>query len=265
MEIFMLSETWIALLTLTFLEIVLGIDNIIFISIVTDKLPESQQGKGRTIGLALALVFRIGLLLGITWIIGFDATLFELFDPGPGGYNPEVHFLDPLISGRDLILFAGGLFLLGKSVSEIHHKMEGENADKETKGGKGSMTMATALVQIVALDLVFSFDSILTAIGLTEHVIIMIVAVILSMIVMMLFAGAISRFINKHPTLQILALAFLILIGFMLILDAMGQHVPKGYIYFAVAFSLLVEMVNLKMRKGKSKVKLNKHMTSNDK
>jgi predicted tellurium resistance membrane protein TerC len=250
MEIFMQSETWVALLTLTFLEIVLGIDNIIFISIVTDKLPESQQGKGRTIGLALALIFRIGLLLGITWIIGFSEPLFHVFD------HP--------FSGRDLILFAGGLFLLGKSVSEIHHKMEGENADKGAKGGKASMTMAAALVQIIALDMVFSFDSILTAIGLTEHVIIMSAAVILSMIVMMLFAGAISRFINKHPTLQILALAFLILIGFMLILDAMGQHVPKGYIYFAVAFSLIVEMVNMRLRKPKTAVKLNKHVTPNE-
>ncbi|MDB4655686.1 TerC family protein [Flavobacteriales bacterium] len=250
MEIFMQSETWIALLTLTFLEIVLGIDNIIFISIVTDKLPESQQAKGRTIGLALALVFRIGLLLGITWIIGFSEPLFHVFD------HP--------FSGRDIILFVGGLFLLGKSVSEIHHKLEGQNADKDTKGGKASMTMAAALVQIVALDLVFSFDSILTAIGLTEHVAIMIVAVILSMIVMMLFAGTISRFINKHPTLQILALAFLILIGFMLILDGMGQHVPKGYIYFAVAFSLLVEMVNMRLRKPKNAVKLNKHITPDE-
>ena len=244
------SEAWIALLTLTFLEIVLGIDNIIFISIVTDKLPISQQAKGRNIGLGLALVFRIVLLLGITWIIGFSEPLFHVFEHA--------------VSGRDLILKAGGLFLLGKSTSEIHHKLEGVNEDREP-GQKVALTLSSALVQIVALDMVFSFDSILTAIGLTEHVIIMIVAVILSMIVMMLFAGAISRFINKHPTLQILALAFLILIGFMLILDAMGQHVPKGYIYFAVAFSLLVEMVNLKMRKGKSKVKLNKHMTPDDK
>ncbi len=250
MEIFMHSEAWIALLTLTFLEIVLGIDNIIFISIVTDKLPISQQAKGRNIGLGLALVFRIVLLLGITWIIGFSEPLFHVFEHA--------------VSGRDLILMAGGLFLLGKSTSEIHHKLEGVNEDREP-GQKVALTLSSALVQIVALDMVFSFDSILTAIGLTEHVIIMIVAVILSMIVMMLFAGAISRFINKHPTLQILALAFLILIGFMLILDAMGQHVPKGYIYFAVAFSLLVEMVNLKMRKGKSKVKLNKHMTPDDK
>ena len=244
------SETWVALLTLTFLEIVLGIDNIIFISIVTDKLPLEHQRKGRNIGLLLALVFRIALLLGITWIIGFSAPLFSIME------HP--------VSGRDLILMAGGLFLLGKSTSEIHHKLEGESDDLEP-GTKKGLTLSAALVQIVALDMVFSFDSILTAIGLTEHVMIMIGAVTMSMIVMMLFSGAISKFINERPTLQILALAFLILIGFMLMLDAMGFHVPKGYIYFAVAFSLLVEMVNLKMRKSKTKVTLNKHMTPDEK
>ena len=244
------SETWIALITLTFLEIVLGIDNIIFISIVTDKLPAAQQAKGRNIGLLLALVFRVALLLGITWIIGFSEPLF--------------HVLDHPVSGRDLILMAGGLFLLGKSTSEIHHKLEGQNEDREP-GGRAVLTLGSALVQIVALDMVFSFDSILTAIGLTEHVMIMIGAVILSMIVMMLFSGAISRFINQHPTLQILALAFLILIGFMLMLDAMGFHVPKGYVYFAVAFSLIVEMVNMRMRKSKTPVTLNKHMTEDEK
>lgn len=249
MEIFLQSEAWIALLTLTFLEVVLGIDNIIFISIVTDKLPENQQAKGRFIGLTLALVFRVALLLGITWIIGFSAPLFHVFE------HP--------VSGRDIILMVGGLFLLGKSTSEIHHKLEGETDDRGT-GPKKVLTMGSALVQIVALDIVFSFDSILTAIGLTEHVIIMIAAVIISMIVMMLFSGVISKFINERPTLQILALAFLILIGFMLMLDGLGFHVPKGYIYFAVAFSLLVEMVNLKMRKGKTKVQLNKHMEPND-
>lgn len=249
MEIFMQSETWIALLTLTFLEIVLGIDNIIFISIVTDKLPESQQAKGRNIGLLLALVFRVGLLFGITWIIGFTEPIFTLFEHD--------------ISGRDLILLAGGLFLLGKSTSEIHHKLEGVSEDREP-GQKVAMTMGSALVQIVALDMVFSFDSILTAIGLTEHVQIMIAAVILSMIVMMLFAGAISRFINNRPTLQILALAFLILIGFMLMIEALGFHVPKGYIYFAVAFSLIVEMVNIRMRKKSQPITLNKHMTKDE-
>jgi predicted tellurium resistance membrane protein TerC len=249
MEIFLQSETWIALLTLTFLEIVLGIDNIIFISIVTDKLPAHQQAKGRNIGLALALVFRVALLLGITWIIGFTEPLFSVFGQD--------------ISGRDLILLMGGLFLLGKSTSEIHRKLEGQSEDREPSS-KAALSMTSALVQIVALDMVFSFDSILTAIGLTEHVLIMIVAVILSMIVMMLFSGVISRFINERPTLQILALAFLILIGFMLMVEALGFHVPKGYIYFAVAFSLVVEMVNMRMRKTKNPVKLNKHMTPDE-
>lgn len=249
MEIFMHSETWIALLTLTFLEIVLGIDNIIFISIVTDKLPENQQAKGRNVGLGLALIFRVGLLLGITWIIGFTEPIFTLFEHA--------------FSGRDLILLAGGLFLLGKSTSEIHHKLEGEHEDREP-GQKAALSMGSALIQIVALDMVFSFDSILTAIGLTEHVIIMIVAVVLSMFVMMQFAGAISKFINERPTLQILALSFLILIGFMLMIEAVGFHVPKGYIYFAVAFSLIVEMINIRMRKTRNPVKLNKHMSSNE-
>ena len=241
----MQSETWVALLTLTFLEIVLGIDNIIFISIVTDKLPESQQTKGRNIGLGLALLFRVGLLLGITWIIGFTQPLFSVFEHD--------------ISGRDLILLVGGLFLLGKSVSEIHHKLEGVDEDREP-GKNAALSVGSALIQIVALDMVFSFDSILTAIGLTEHVLIMIVAVVLSMIVMMLFSGTIARFINNRPTLQILALAFLILIGFMLMIEAVGYHVPKGYIYFAVAFSLIVEMINIRMRKNRKPVQLKKHM-----
>ena len=243
------SETWIALLTLTFLEIVLGIDNIIFISIVTDKLPKEQQAKGRNIGLSLALIFRVGLLLGITWIIGFTEPIFRLFEHD--------------FSGRDLILLAGGLFLLGKSTSEIHHKLEGISEDREP-GSKTGLTLGSALVQIVALDMVFSFDSILTAIGLTEHVIIMIVAVILSMVVMMLFSGAIANFINNRPTLQILALAFLILIGFMLMIESVGFHVPKGYIYFAVAFSLIVEMINMRMRKERKPVELKKHMTPDE-
>lgn len=237
------------MLTLTFLEIVLGIDNIIFISIVTDKVPKEKQALGRNLGLGLALVFRIGLLLGITWIIGFTQPILTIFEHD--------------LSGRDLILLAGGLFLLGKSTSEIHHKLEGETEDREP-GQKAGLTMGSALVQIIALDMVFSFDSILTAIGLTEHVIIMIGAVVISMIVMMLFSGVISRFINERPTLQILALAFLILIGFMLMIEALGFHVPKGYIYFAVAFSLIVEMINMRLRKNREPVKLNKHMTPDE-
>jgi predicted tellurium resistance membrane protein TerC len=232
MEIFFTLEAWIALATLTFLEIVLGIDNIIFISIVTNKLPEHKQAGVRTIGLAAALIFRIALLICITWIIGFTKPIFTIFSHE--------------ISGRDLILGLGGIFLLAKSTSEIHHKIEGENNSHETKKKIG--VLAT-IVQIVMLDLIFSFDSILTAIGMTEHLIIMIIAVIIAIGIMMVAAGAISKFINNHPTLQMLALSFLILIGFMLILESIEIHVPKGYIYFAVFFSLFVEILNMKLKK----------------
>lgn len=237
MEIFLTFEAWIALATLTFLEIVLGIDNIIFISIVTGKLPESKQGAARTLGLAAALIFRIALLIGISWIIGFSKPLFSIFS------------FD--ISGRDLILGLGGIFLLAKSTSEIHHKIEGE---EETTSKTIKHGVIGIIFQIVMLDIIFSFDSILTAIGMTQHLIIMIIAVVISMIIMMLASGAISRFINKHPTLQMLALSFLILIGFMLMLEALGIHVPKGYIYFAVFFSLFVEILNMKLRKTKRPV-----------
>jgi predicted tellurium resistance membrane protein TerC len=241
MEIFLQAENWVALLTLTFLEIVLGIDNIIFISIVTNKLPEAQQGKARNIGLLLALIFRVGLLLGITWIIGFTEPVFSVFE------------LD--ISGRDLILMAGGLFLLAKSTSEIHHKVEGEEVSQQGVRGP-TASFARIITQIVLLDMVFSFDSILTAVGLTQQVTIMIIAVVISIVVMMAFAGRISDFINKHPTLQILALSFLILIGFMLVVEGFHVHVPKGYIYFAVAFSLLVEILNMRLRKKSKPVQL---------
>lgn len=242
------SETWVALLTLTLLEIVLGVDNIIFISIVTNKLPKEQQPKGRAIGLSLALIMRVALLFGITWIIGFKEPLFTLFDHS--------------FSGRDLILAGGGLFLLGKSTSEIHHKLEGEEDDKD-KTNKTS-GFWPIIFQIIILDIVFSFDSILTAIGLTEHIIIMITAVVLSMGVMLAFSGKIADFINKHPTLQMLALSFLILIGFMLVLDGMGQHVPKGYIYFAVAFSMIVEMLNMRLRKKTKPVSLKQHISEDE-
>ncbi len=234
MEIFLTFEAWVALATLTFLEIVLGIDNIIFISIVTNKLPEHQQGSTRTLGLAAALIFRIALLVGITWIIGFSKPLFTVF---------SFEF-----SGRDLILGLGGLFLLAKSTSEIHHKIEGENENNVIHKKHGILGI---IVQIVALDMIFSFDSILTAIGMTSHLIIMIIAVIISIGIMMIASGAISRFINNHPTLQMLALSFLILIGFMLILESIGIEVPKAYIYFAVFFSLFVEFLNMQLRKNK--------------
>jgi predicted tellurium resistance membrane protein TerC len=242
MEIFLDANSWVALLTLTFLEIVLGIDNIIFISIVTAKLPLEQQPKARNLGLLLALIFRIALLLGITWIIGFTEPIFTIFE------------LD--ISGRDLILMAGGLFLLAKSTSEIHHKVEGEEMAHEDGGQKATQSFSKIIVQIILLDMVFSFDSILTAVGLTQEITIMIIAVVVSIIVMMTFAGKISDFINKHPTLQILALSFLILIGFMLVVEGFHVHVPKGYIYFAVAFSLLVEVLNMRLRKKSKPVQL---------
>ncbi|MFD2200958.1 TerC family protein [Shivajiella indica] len=242
MELFLQTETWIALLTLTFLEIVLGVDNIIFISIVSNKLPESQQAKARTLGLTFALVFRIMLLLGISYIIQFTQPLVSI-----AGFD---------LSGRDLILAFGGLFLLFKSTVEIHHKMEGKAEEVKPNSAK---SLSGVIFQIILLDLIFSFDSILTAVGLVKEVIIMIIAVIISIMIMMAFAGKISRFINQHPTLQILALSFLLLIGFMLMVEGLHFEVPKGYIYFAVFFSLGVEMINMRIRKkeGTHKVHLN--------
>jgi len=235
MDIFLLPETWIAILTLTFLEIVLGVDNIIFISIVSNKLPKEHQQKARTIGLSLAIVIRVLMLLGISWLIHFTKPLFTVFEHG--------------FSGRDIILFLGGLFLLAKSTSEIHHKVS-HNEEKQKKV-KGGLTINSAILQIVILDMVFSFDSILTAVGLTNKVILMIIAVVISMIIMIIYAGKIADFIAKFPTLQMLALSFLILIGFMLVLEGFHIHVPKGYIYFAVFFSLMVEFLNIKIRDKK--------------
>lgn len=235
--IFATADAWIALLTLSFLEIVLGIDNIIFISLMTNKLPEEIQGMARTAGIGLALLFRVLMLLGISWIIGFTQPLFEVFEHA--------------VTGRDLILFFGGLFLLMKSTREIHHKVASSDHSTETKAS-GSLFMA--IVQIGLLDIVFSFDSILTAIGMTREILIMIIAVIISLLIMLAFAKKISEFIQKFPSLQILALAFLILIGFILIAESFHQEIPKGYIYFAVAFSLGVEIVNLRLDK-KSKMK----------
>jgi len=228
----------IALLTLSFLEIVLGIDNIIFISILTNKLPLAFRRKARIMGIAMALVFRIIMLVGITWIIGFTRPLFILFDH--------------TVTGRDAVLFLGGLFLLFKSTREIHHKIADENiAGSVPKAVTG--TLMGAIAQIALLDIVFSFDSILTAIGMTDNLSIMIIAVVISLVVMLIFAGRIAAFIEKHVSLQILALSFLILIGFMLIAESAHFHVPKGYIYFAVGFSLLVEMVNIRADKKHAK------------
>ena len=232
MEIFLQADTWVALLTLTFMEIVLGIDNIIFISLVAGKLPKEQQKKARVGGLALAMLTRVLLLLGITWIIGLTKPVLSLWDFQ--------------LSWRDIILLAGGIFLLVKSILEIHHKVEGQHeAEKAIKVKSFSL----AIAQIVMLDIIFSFDSILTAVGLTTQVTLMIIAVIISILVMMIFAKAVSDFVNKHPTIQILALSFLILIGVMLIVEALHYHVPKGYIYFSVFFSLAIEMLNMRYRK----------------
>ena len=243
MEALFTPEGLIALLTLTLLEIVLGVDNIIFISIVSNKLPEEQQSKARLTGLSLALIFRVALLLGITWIIGFTKPFFTV--------------MDFEVSGRDLILAIGGLFLIAKSTSEISHKMEGKAIDtKERK----SVTFVGTIIQIIALDIIFSFDSILTAVGLTDQLAIMIVAVVIAIIIMMAFASRISSFIGKHPTLEVLALSFLILIGFMLMIEALHYHVPKGYIYFAVFFSLIVEIINMRVRRKANPVTLNKRI-----
>ncbi len=234
MEIFLHSDAWITLLTLTFLEIVLGIDNIIFISIIASRLPEKKQKFARVLGLSLALIVRIILLSLISWIVGLTQPLFSAFG---------IDF-----SWRDIILFGGGLFLIAKSTTEMHHKVIGKD---EEHGKTKSATMRAVITQIVLLDIVFSFDSILTAIGLTDHLLVMILAVIIAMIIMMVYSGAVSNFINKYPTLQVLALSFLIMIGLNLILEAFHLHVPKGYIYFSVLFSLGTEFINIKIRKRK--------------
>jgi len=237
MEIFFHLDTWIALLTLTFMEIVLGIDNIIFISIVAAKLPHEQQRKARILGLSLALIVRILLLLSITWIIGLT--------------TPVLTISDFALSWRDIILALGGVFLLVKSILEIHHKVEGVEHEQVIKKVN---SFGYAILQIVLLDIIFSFDSILTAVGLTDKLLLMIIAVIVSIIVMMLFAKAVSDFVNKYPTIQILALSFLILIGFMLIVEALHSHVPKGYVYFAVFFSLIIEMLNIRYQNKRKKL-----------
>lgn len=241
MEILLTSEGLIALLTLTFLEIVLGVDNIIFISILSNRLPKKDQAKARNIGLSLALLMRIGLLFGITWIIGFTEPVFTL--------------LEHPVSVKDIILVVGGLFLIAKSTTEIHEAL---HVHHEEKKKAVVSSMAQVILQIIALDVVFSLDSILTAVGLTPEILIMVIAVTISMAVMMTFAGKISDFINRHPTLQMLALSFLILIGFMLVLEGAGQHVEKGYIYFAVFFSLAVEILNMRRRKKSQALKLSK-------
>ncbi|MGZ5283772.1 MAG: TerC family protein [Bacteroidia bacterium] len=224
-----------SLLTLTLMEVVLGIDNIVFISIVAGRVPQEQQAKARMIGLSLALIIRIMLLFTITEIMKLERPLFTIND------------FD--MSAKDLILLAGGLFLLTKSTTEIHDKLEGEHDERNMK----TMILRTAVFQIVMLDIVFSIDSILTAIGIGEHISIMIIAVIISMGVMLAFAKKISDFVNKHPTVKMLALSFLLLIGFLLCAEALHFHVPKGYVYTAMAFSFMVELLNMQMRKRRAK------------
>jgi predicted tellurium resistance membrane protein TerC len=231
-ELLTSPEAWVAFLTLTTLELVLGIDNVIFISILVDKLPSRQRELGRRIGLFLAMFMRIGLLFLLTWIVGLTRPLFTV--------------LAQEISGRDVILITGGLFLLWKSTMEVHQLLEGER-------GEGSSavraTFAAVIVQIVLIDIVFSLDSIITAVGLVDEIAVMIAAVVASVGLMMVFAGAIGRFVSAHPSLKMLALSFLFVIGVVLIADGFEYHVPKGYVYFAMAFSVVVEMLNLRMRK----------------
>lgn len=246
MEIFLKAETWLALLTLTFFEVVLGIDNIIFISIVSNRLPVEIRAKTRNLGLLLAMLVRIMLLLTITWVMKFKEPLFTI--PGYLIFQDDI-----AISGRDLILIFGGLFLIAKSTREINHEMEGEEESMEV--GSGKVNVTGIIIQIVLLDIIFSFDSILTAVGLTDHVIIMIIAVILSIGIMIIFSGRISDFIHKHPSMEVLALGFLILIGFMLFLEGLHKEIPKGYIYFAVVFSMMIEGVNIRIRGKRKKAK----------
>jgi predicted tellurium resistance membrane protein TerC len=233
-------ENGIALLTLTALEIVLGIDNIVFLSILTSKLPSHQRVRGRRIGLSLAMLMRIGLLFAISWIVGLTRPLFEVFSW--------------VVSGRDLILLGGGLFLIGKATWEIHDKLEGSGA--HAQGAAGTATFGSVLVQVALIDIVFSLDSVITAVGMARELWVMVAAVVISVGVMMIFAAPISTFIERHPTMKILALSFLLLIGVMLVLEGVGTHVGKGYIYFAMAFSLGVELLNLRLRARRSPVHL---------
>ncbi|WP_370651542.1 TerC family protein [Luteitalea sp. TBR-22] len=233
----------ISLATLASLEIVLGIDNVIFIAILSSRLPKDQQPRARRLGISMAVFSRLALLLGISWVMGLTRPLFALMGQG--------------ISGKQLILLLGGLFLIGKATYEIHDKLEGEDENEHAPGGgRAGATMTGVVAQIMLIDIVFSLDSVITAVGMTPHVPIMMVAVVLAAAVMLVFAGPISSFVQQHPTMKMLALAFLILIGVMLVGEAFGQHIDKGYIYFAMAFSLLVELLNMRLRKKRAPVAL---------
>jgi predicted tellurium resistance membrane protein TerC len=237
-------EIWIALLTLTALEIVLGIDNVVFISILAGKLPLEQQARARRVGLSLAMLIRIGLLLSLAWIIRLTAPLFSVFGEE--------------ISGRDLILLIGGLFLLAKSTHEIHQKLEGEKGHISTRT---AASFGSVIVQILLLDIVFSLDSVITAVGMVDEIAVMVAAVVIAVGFMLVFAGPISSFVERHPTVKMLALSFLLLIGFALVAEGFDQHIPKGYIYFAMAFSLGVEMLNLRLRRRVEPVRLHERIT----
>ena len=232
-------QAWIGFATLTVLEIVLGIDNIVFISILADKLPAAQQERARIVGLGLAMLTRILLLLSLTWVIGLTAPLFSV--------------LGEKISGRDLVLILGGLFLLAKSTHEIHGNLEGEEG---TKSARVYPSFVGVLIQIALLDIVFSLDSVITAVGMVEEIGVMIAAVVVAIVFMMLFSGSISGFVSRHPTIKMLALSFLILIGVTLVAEGLDQHIPKGYIYFAMAFSVGVELLNLRARRVHAVIKL---------
>jgi len=250
-------EAWIALVTLITLEIVLGIDNLVFIAILSNKLPAAQQQQARRIGLALALIMRIALLLLIGWIVTLQTPLFDLGLAGAPGAHGEPSF-ETALSGRDLILIAGGLFLLWKATKEIHHNMDPERSSGELldhdKGGV-SLGFASAIAQIIALDLVFSIDSILTAVGMTDEVPIMITAVVVTVGIMLVAADPLARFIEKNPTLVMLALAFLVMIGLVLLADGFGVHIPKGYVYAAMGFSAAVECLNIVGRNRRAKAR----------
>ena len=242
MDWFTDPQVWISLLTLTGLEIVLGIDNVIFISILAGKLPAEQQAKARQLGLSLALITRILLLCSISWLMSLTAELFR------------VPVLDVPMTGKGVILFVGGLFLIGKSVMEVHEKLEGD--DGHATEGRKVASFRAAILQILLLDVVFSLDSVITAVGMADQLWIMITAVVVALGVMLIFAGTISDFVNRHPTLKMLALSFLILIGVTLVGESLGQHIPKGYIYFSMAFAFGVEMLNLRLRAKSKPVEL---------